>query len=525
MLTSVDNLHSGDASKFNVTIVTVSAFDQHRLQITLKSLLELPSNLEHITVVPKTDLESIATWKRICGKKTTKNFRLLFDSGTGIYPAMNLGLQASSGSYVCFWNAGETSVGPNSLKVLSAYAASCTREVFLVGADLEWDPLYDITQQSLRNFVLQSSSSFISHHSIFLRRDVAYNFGGFNERYVVAADTDLIYRILNRFTPSILEEKIVRVERPAFAKLHNRRARFESLLVASSNLTGVMKLMALWNIFKRELRNFLLSDTLRIFVPNLNRDTVSLEPNLVREFQKKYPSNFMRSLLVSLFSQEVLKTKSAGSVLKVACIGGYQNEPEIDCLKYLGFSVEVDFYGIEEGMNFLDLNRPYKIPNPKIRYDLILCSQVLEHIWNHSQAFKNLTLLSTEGTFLWLSCPTSNRAHGSPDYYSAGFTSSYLTMNLANNGFSSKSSGHLGTRRNYLITHMAEVWPTVHGHNRPLFSLYRGRRVSVWVAATIWKFFSSLYFCFQNGRLTSQQRYATESWVYAEYQPKRINEN
>ncbi len=63
-------------------------------------------------------------------------------------------------------------------------------------------------------------------------------------------------------------------------------------------------------------------------------------------------------------------------------------------------------------------------------YDLVLCSQVLEHFYDVKQAIQNLAKLVRQGGLLWIACPASNYAHGSPKYFSAGYTPGLITNPL-----------------------------------------------------------------------------------------------
>ena len=125
--------------------------------------------------------------------------------------------------------------------------------------------------------------------------------------------------------------------------------------------------------------------------------------------------------------------ESGLTISRVAIVGGSTLDPEFIEVKRLFPNVEVDIFGIENSQNeiafhFLDLNRD-QIKDSDI-YDLVLCSQVLEHVWNLENAFACLNALTKPAGYLWLACPASNMPHGSPDYYSAGYTCNFLANNL-----------------------------------------------------------------------------------------------
>jgi 2-polyprenyl-3-methyl-5-hydroxy-6-metoxy-1,4-benzoquinol methylase len=154
-------------------------------------------------------------------------------------------------------------------------------------------------------------------------------------------------------------------------------------------------------------------------------------------------------------------------VSSVAVLGGSLSEPE---LSHLTSKIEV--FGIDGQGRFLDLNRP----TPKDvteKFDLVLSSQTLEHLWNHKAFFDNLTNLCKTGGLVWVNCPASNFPHGSPDYYSAGFTSDYLNLNLIQRGFEIIHSETIASRRNYLARHSLGLWINERENRFPLRYLSR----------------------------------------------------
>jgi hypothetical protein len=155
---------------------------------------------------------------------------------------------------------------------------------------------------------------------------------------------------------------------------------------------------------------------------------------------------------------------------RVAIVGGSSKDPEVlvlneiypnSVINYLG----IDNYGLEANWVEFDLNEPSVLSH---EYDLIVCSQVLEHVWNMHQTFKNLVNLVRPNGLIWLNCPTSNIAHGSPEYYSAGYTPEYLEKNMAKHSITSIASGVIGSKRYYRSTHVFRLWATTVEHKHPL---------------------------------------------------------
>jgi hypothetical protein len=235
------------------------------------------------------------------------------------------------------------------------------------------------------------------------------------------------------------------------------------------------------------------------------------------------PKNFARALLVEEFLNYFKTTHLFDSrIIQVAIIGGYSQEPEIVVLKELGIKMDITFFGVDSGMEWLDLNKPQSHNSvlSSQKYDLVLCSQVLEHIWNHSQAFSYLKQLLHDHSYLWISCPSSNRPHGLDFFYSAGFTSKYLVNNLELLQMKVVASGSIGTRRLYRAIHTLPTWLSVKGHAFPplwIFEEHPYDKETLYYRL----FFRIRYLlrsiellCFSS-KVTCDVRCATESWVVA----------
>jgi SAM-dependent methyltransferase len=176
----------------------------------------------------------------------------------------------------------------------------------------------------------------------------------------------------------------------------------------------------------------------------------------------------MRWLVVEKFKDLLLANQH--KIEHIAIVGGSAQDPEAVVLNenfpnsvihYLG----IDNYGHEKNWFEFDLNEPSTLIQ---KFDLVVCSQVLEHIWEMQQAFQNLSNLAQPDGLIWLNCPTSNIAHGSPDYYSAGYTPEYLEKNMSKNAITTIESGVIGSKRYYRSTHIFRLWATMAEHNHPL---------------------------------------------------------
>ena len=255
---------------------------------------------------------------------------------------------------------------------------------------------------------------------------------------------------------------------------------------------------------------------LSALLPSYLCQRVILDPESTALAQKLCPENFGRSLVLSKFIVAMPEVFLPNSLIRVAVVGGYRDEPEVLALRHIGYRVEVELFGIEDGMTFLDLNTPNgNTPTHAGEFDLILCSQVWEHIWNHNGALENILSLMNSGTYFWIASPASNRAHGSPFYFSAGFTAEYLANNLARVGLNIKSHGQIGTRRNYLATHTLPTWLSVSGHKLPPLYAFSEYRVLPRVFYRVRYLLNTIHLLFASEKIVADNKYVTESWVFA----------
>jgi hypothetical protein len=250
--------------------------------------------------------------------------------------------------------------------------------------------------------------------------------------------------------------------------------------------------------------------------PSYGCEEVILNAEAMAIARKLCPENFGRSLVLSNFIVAVSEVFPPKSLIRVAVVGGYRNEPEVRALQYLGYSIDLELFGIEEEMTTLDLNLSREItPDSQESFHLVLCSQVWEHIWNHEVAIKNIVSLMSTGTYLWIGSPASNRAHGSPFYFSAGFTSEYFANNLSYVGLRIRSHGQIGTRRNYLATHTLPTWLSVSGHRFPPIFAFSEYELLYRTLYRIRYLLKTTHLMFTSTKLSADSKFVTESWIMA----------
>ena len=203
--------------------------------------------------------------------------------------------------------------------------------------------------------------------------------------------------------------------------------------------------------------------------------------------------------------------------IKIAVVGGSAYDSEVVALRHLGIQVHVETFGVDGADHWLDLNTPVKRQEATGHFDLVVCSQVLEHVWNHQAFFDHLYSLATPGAFLWLACPASNRPHGSPDFFSAGFTANYLARNVEHRGATVLAAGEVGSRRLYESALLSRTWLSYLGHAFPP-AAYLDDKTRPWarrLLVTLYSLPQSIRLTLLSPRLHYTGRWATESWILA----------
>ncbi len=177
-----------------------------------------------------------------------------------------------------------------------------------------------------------------------------------------------------------------------------------------------------------------------------------------------------RSWLVEKF-HSCLKVHSDEQVItSILVLGGGDDEPEIQ--NFYGKNHSIWFYGIEEpGSNleykFLNLDEPFAATR---KFDLVICNQVLEHLYHLDNAFSTIENLVEDRGLLWITVPANNFRHGSPDFYSAGYSKEFLLRNLVKHNFEALEIAELSSKRTYLYRHILKIWPTEFQLRNPVFS-------------------------------------------------------
>jgi hypothetical protein len=239
--------------KSTLSIVTVTNQDFERFQRTAKTVSGcFDLSIEWIVVVPMDDLPTRNFLETLTN---IPNLIIADDQGVGIYEAMNIGLGAAKGEYISFLNSGDLVSNSESLTELITFLATLQHKLVIVDVDLPWRNPLEVSIDNFVDFTHFKSDSFVSHQSIIMQRQFLLGLGGFNSKFRVAADTDLIVRASHQSLPGLFRKKVFYVEKPQFASHRNRRGRFEVLYIAFTKSEGLDKVKSLFHLLSREFQS------------------------------------------------------------------------------------------------------------------------------------------------------------------------------------------------------------------------------------------------------------------------------
>jgi len=181
-----------------ISVITVVKDHSEGLKLTHASLEHQSyPDWEQIIVVGSSIDRTLFTAKKI--KSSDKRIVVIEQNGSGIYEAMNEGLQLASGEYIWFMNAGDNFASEDVLAHSVSLMHKSGAGVVIGGYKIE-------TRKQNRQYVFPSRD--ISdlrfafnrragcHQAMIFRSDTIKDLGGFNTNYTLAGDFDLVIRVI-----------------------------------------------------------------------------------------------------------------------------------------------------------------------------------------------------------------------------------------------------------------------------------------------------------------------------------------
>ena len=181
-----------------ITVVTITFNAAGFLERTLQSVLDqTTAPYEHLFIDGASSDETLSILERYCQDHAYA--KLLSEKDNGIYDAMNKGIQKASGSFILFLNAGDVFANK---KVLAVY----TRVLGLGKAKVIGSNINYVSEDGgisrewrMKNYPGNFAGGWhLAHPGFLASKDLLQSIGGFNLKYRVAADFDLMLRAIKR---------------------------------------------------------------------------------------------------------------------------------------------------------------------------------------------------------------------------------------------------------------------------------------------------------------------------------------
>lgn len=197
-----------------ITIVTIAKNHEKGLQATLESIQKLENvNFEVVLVVGSSTDRTTEIAEKFA-ENTTHMVRVILQTGSGIYEAMNEGVLASRGTSVIFMNAGDCFENPYSLKKLFIELTTFKVGVVIGGYSIDnfGNEAHVKRGGKLRPIDFAFNRTGGCHQAMLYDTNCVKSLNLYPLEYRLAADFDLTLRIISSFGGRRIPELIALVE-------------------------------------------------------------------------------------------------------------------------------------------------------------------------------------------------------------------------------------------------------------------------------------------------------------------------
>ena len=242
-----------------IKIVTVVKDDLEGLKRTAKSIEGQTLQVSWIIVTPPIDSEMFEYISMLVMKGTVS--RVISDKGIGVYPAMNDTINnLSQSDWVWFLNAGDEFGSKESYEKMMLVVRSSSHQWIYGGH-------YLISAEGKLLGQVKSPSSFKAEQQLFARRYVSHqstifavkillHLKGFDTRYKIASDWDLLVRASRVDPGERTEELISRFHMGGLSTLNRQLGNKELFRIRQINLQKKYCLKNYYWFYYRAFRNY-----------------------------------------------------------------------------------------------------------------------------------------------------------------------------------------------------------------------------------------------------------------------------
>ena len=190
-----------------ISIITACFNSKNTIKATLDSVLSQNyPYIEHIIIDNVSNDGTLEIIKSYEDSYAKKGFNLIINSqkDNGIYDAMNKGLELSSGEIVGFLNSDDFFPKNNVLEIIAwGFLKPTKNEIKIVYADVEYIDNTSLTIRKIKGKIINKNSFKYGFHpahpSFYAKKEIYEKYGGFNTKYSIAADYEIMLRLLHKY--------------------------------------------------------------------------------------------------------------------------------------------------------------------------------------------------------------------------------------------------------------------------------------------------------------------------------------
>ena len=221
-----------------IIIVTVVKDDLVGLRKTYQSILKQTTHPDWLLVLPAQAIDFKKQVENLIA--AYKNFHIIFDDATGIYPAMNIASQnINPQDWVWFLNSGDELYDVLTIESVKVHLEQKIPVMYggfelqnELGRTLDVLPPPASFKAEKQLFARQ----FISHQAILIKNYCIQSCGGFNTKYKIAADWDLISRVMAIYPSMRLDLILCKFKMGGMSSTFRQRGNRELFLIRNKIL-------------------------------------------------------------------------------------------------------------------------------------------------------------------------------------------------------------------------------------------------------------------------------------------------
>lgn len=245
------------------SIITATLNSEPTIRKCLTSLVQQKFNDFEIIIIDGNSTDkTIAICKEF--QKLNRNIKIYSESDTGIYNAINKGIKYSSGKYIGFLHSDDVFYNNYTIKNISKYLK-------LYNSDgLYGNLLYVKSEKIIRNWNSKKFKKFNlffgwmpPHPTLFIKREIYFELGMFNETYKISSDYDFILKLFKskkNFNILYLDEIITKMSVGGASNwsIKNLKFKIKEDLSVSKRHFGYLNILIVFFKNLRKLNQFII---------------------------------------------------------------------------------------------------------------------------------------------------------------------------------------------------------------------------------------------------------------------------